>query len=232
MPIGLVLAAILPSLILGAVILIYDRFEREPLGLLIKIFFFGALAVVPSILAEMLGGFINIFGSNLLGIAFEAYIVVGLSEEFFKRWAVMRHAYRNPAYNERLDGIVYCAFAALGFAAAENIGYVFSMYSTYPDIVWMRAITSVPVHLMVGITMGYYMSLGKYSTHQADAALNRRRSLMVPTFLHGTYDFILFSQIPLLLLALIPFVIYLWISSIKKLNRFYRESRDTNRQVY
>ncbi|MEX1307021.1 MAG: PrsW family glutamic-type intramembrane protease, partial [Eubacteriales bacterium] len=116
MPIGLILLALLPSLILATIILIYDRFEREPLRMLIKVFFFGALAVFPAFIAEMLGGFINFFGNSLIGIAIEAYIVVGLSEEFFKRWAVLRHAYHSPEYNERLDGIVYCAFAALGFA--------------------------------------------------------------------------------------------------------------------
>ena len=232
MPIGLVLVAVLPSLILGTVILIYDRFEREPFKLLIKIFFFGALAVVPSIITELIGGYFNIFGSSLIGLAIEAYIVVGLSEEFFKRWAVLRHAYNSPEYNERLDGIVYCAFASLGFAAAENIGYVLTTYSTYPDIVWIRAILAVPVHLMVGITMGYYMSLSKYSTSQEEAARYKRRSLWVPVLLHGTYDFILFSQIPLLLVGLVPFVIYLWVSSIKKLNRFYRESRDTYRRGF
>ncbi|MEX1307543.1 MAG: PrsW family glutamic-type intramembrane protease, partial [Eubacteriales bacterium] len=148
------------------------------------------------------------------------------------RWAVLRHAYHSPEYNERLDGIVYCAFAALGFAAAENIGYVLTTYEAYPSIVWIRAISAVPVHLMVGITMGYYLSLSKYSTSEAEAARNKRRSLMVPVLLHGTYDFILFLQIPVLLLVLIPFVIYLWVSGIKKLNRFYRESRDTYRRVF
>lgn len=232
MPIGLILLALLPSLILATIILIYDRFEREPLRMLIKVFFFGALAVFPAFIAEMLGGFINFFGNSLIGIAIEAYIVVGLSEEFFKRWAVLRHAYHSPEYNERLDGIVYCAFAALGFAAAENIGYVLTTYEAYPSIVWIRAISAVPVHLMVGITMGYYLSLSKYSTSEAEAARNKRRSLMVPVLLHGTYDFILFLQIPVLLLVLIPFVIYLWVSGIKKLNRFYRESRDTYRRVF
>ena len=232
MPIGLFLVSILPSLILASIILIYDRFEREPLGLLIKVFFFGALAVVPSLITELIGQYLNIFSGSLIGIAVEAFIVVALSEEFFKRWAVMKHAFRNPEFNERLDGIVYAAFAALGFAAAENVSYVFTSYSMYPSIVWTRALTAVPVHLMVGITMGYYLSMSKYSTNPVDAAKYKKRSLWIPVLLHGTYDFILFAQIPILLLALIPFVIYVWVSSIKKLNRFYRESRDMHRRMF
>lgn len=232
MPLGLIFLAVLPSIVLAIVILIYDRFDKEPLKLLLKLFLFGALATIPSIIMGTVGNWFNIFGGSLLGIAFKAYIVVALSEEFFKRWAVMRHAFRHPAYNEKLDGIVYCAFSALGFAALENIMYVLTEYAIHPEIVWTRAILSVPAHLMMGITMGYYLSLAKYSTNSVMAKKYMRLSIIVPVFMHGTYDFILMANIPLLLIALVPFIIYMWISSIKKLNRFYRDSRDNHKTAF
>ena len=40
----------------------------------------------------------------------------------------MKLAYFHPAFNEKLDGIIYCTFSALGFATIENIMYVVSGY--------------------------------------------------------------------------------------------------------
>jgi hypothetical protein len=54
-------------------------------------------------------------------------------------------------------------------------------------------------------------------------------SLFVPALLHGAFDFILMSEIPLLSLLLLPFVAYLWISSMIKLRRYYKESKEINR---
>jgi len=231
MPIGLIFLAVLPAIILAIVILIYDRFDKEPMKLLLKLFLFGAIATLPSIVVGTVGEWLNVFGGSVLGAAFTAYIVVALPEEFFKRWAVMRNAFNHSAYNERLDGIVYCAFSALGFAALENLMYVLTQYATNPSIVWTRAILSVPAHFMLGITMGYYLSLAKFSVDETMRQKYMRRSVMVPMVLHGTYDFVLMAGIPWLLITLIPFVVYLWVSSIKKLNRFYRESRDVHRQL-
>ena len=99
----------------------------EPVKLLIKLFVFGMLAAIPTIFVERLLSGINIF-SGYLSIAWTAFIVAGFTEEFFKRLVVMRIAYNHDAFNEKLDGIIYCAYSALGFATIENIMYVVSGY--------------------------------------------------------------------------------------------------------
>jgi hypothetical protein len=52
------------------------------------------------------------------------------------------------------------------------------------------------------------------------------RSLLIPAALHGAFDFVLMSNYPLLTLAFIPIVAYLWISGMIKLRRYYVDSRE------
>ena len=47
--------AVLPAILLAKSVLSYDRIEKEPTGLLIKMFAFGMLSCAPSALLEMLG---------------------------------------------------------------------------------------------------------------------------------------------------------------------------------
>jgi RsiW-degrading membrane proteinase PrsW (M82 family) len=109
----LILLAVLPGIIFSLFLIIQDRFEREPVRMLIKVFITGMIATVPTIIVELLGQNFNIF-SGIWGQLFEAVVIIGFSEEYFKRLVVLRLAYNNPAFNEKLDGIVYCGIAALG----------------------------------------------------------------------------------------------------------------------
>jgi len=219
--------AILPTIILIIMLLFFDRYDKEPARLLIKIFFFGILSTIPTIIAETVGGFFNFF-TGIFGIAVHAFIVVALAEEFFKRRVVLKHAFNHPAFDEKLDGIIYCSFASLGFATAENISYVLSYSADNPSIWITRALLSVPAHMLLGVTMGYYLSMAKFCMDSTKCKKYMRQSLVVPVILHGIFDFILMSEIPLLFILFVPFVIYLWISSFKKLNAYYKESKAIN----
>jgi len=220
----LILLAIAPGAALVIFILLNDRYDREPARLLIKVFLMGMLVTLPTIVVELIGQYFNIF-SGIYGLLFEAFIVIGLSEEFFKRRVVLRYAFYHPAFNEKLDGIVYCSLAALGFATLENIFYVISYYPMNENIWITRAFLSVPVHMLLGIIMGYYLSLAKYCPHPGKCKSYMTRSLLIPAALHGAFDFVLMSQYPLLTLLFIPIVIYLWISAMIKLRRYYVDSR-------
>ncbi len=221
----LILLAILPGILLSLFIIIQDRFDREPVKLLIKIFLMGMLATIPTVALETIGQHFNIF-TGTLGLAFEAFIVIGFSEEFFKRLVVLNFAFSNPAFNEKMDGIVYCSIASLGFATLENIFYVITFSPQSPDIWIMRGLLSVPVHMLLGITMGYYLSLAKFCPDRTKCRSFYNKSLYIPALLHGAFDFILMTEIPLISLALVPFVAYLWTISLIRLRRYYKESKD------
>lgn len=225
MDLRLLIIAITPTLALGLAAYYTDRFDKEPLHLLLKVFVWGCLSVIPTAAVERFLMSLNIF-SGILASAFTAFIVAGLTEEFFKREVVLRAVYLNKAFNEKLDGIIYAVFAALGFATVENIMYVLVNYSANPYVGISRGIFSVPTHVLLGVTMGYYLSLAKFSYNENFERLYLRKAIMVPALLHGFFDFILMANIPILLTFFIPYVLYLWLINLKKLNKYYRESKE------
>lgn len=224
MYIRLLVIAIFPGIALALVAYLTDRFDREPVKLLLKTFAFGGLSIIPAVIIEGILSYVNPF-TGILRIAFTAFIIAGFTEEFVKRSVVMKLAYSNIAFNEKLDGIIYCVFASLGFATVENITYVVFRFATNPYVGISRGILSVPAHMLFAITMGYYLSLAKFCVEPTACKIYYRKALTVPLILHGIFDFILMQNKGGLLLIFIPFVIYLWVVNLKKLNQYYRESK-------
>lgn len=225
MKLDLFITAITPGIALGLAIYLFDRYDREPIKVLLKVFIMGIIAVIPTIIVENLLSSFNIFGGTL-GAAYTAFIVAGLTEEYMKRRVVLKHVYYNPVFDEKLDGIVYCVMSALGFATIENVMYVVFRFSDIESVGLYRAILSVPAHMLFAVTMGYYLSLAKFSNSPIQQIYFYKKSLSVPAILHGIFDFILMSEIKLAMLAFIPFVIYLWVTNLKKLNVYYKESKN------
>lgn len=220
----LFIIAITPALSIAFAVYLSDRYDREPISLLFKTFALGALSVIPTAAVEKLLVSINIL-PGLLGVAFVAFVVAGFTEEYFKRIVVLKFIYNNKHFNEKLDGIVYAVFAALGFATVENIMYVVFRFSYNPYVGLYRGVLSVPAHAIFAVTMGYYLSLAKFSSNKEEEKLYLRKSLLVPVILHGLFDFILMVKIPVVASLIIPYVIYLWWTNQKKLNHYIHESK-------
>ncbi|MGF7060542.1 PrsW family intramembrane metalloprotease [Brassicibacter mesophilus] len=220
----LFIIAITPAISIAYAVYLSDRYDREPISLLFKTFALGALSVIPTIVVERILNGINIF-PGILGIAFTSFIIAGFTEEFFKREVVKRLIYHNRHFNEKLDGVVYCIFSALGFATVENIIYVVFRFSFNSYVGLYRGILSVPAHSIFAVTMGYYLSLAKFAKNDADEALYLKKSLYMPLILHGIFDFMLMARIPAFGVVFIPYVIYLWITNQRKLNKYIHESK-------
>lgn len=221
----LIIIAITPTVALALGIYLTDRYDREPWHLLLRIFLMGALSVIPVMFVQRILLSVNVF-SGLLSVAYTAFIVAGLTEEFFKRFVVIHGVYDDVNFDEKLDGIVYSVFSALGFATVENIMYVIFRYMGTYYVGIMRGLLSVPGHMLFGITMGYYLSLSKYTEDLKLKNHYYKLSLIIPAILHGLFNFILMAQIPALMVIFIPYVIYLWVSNLKRLNRYTIASKD------
>lgn len=220
----LLIIAISPGIALALIIYLTDRYDREPLLLLLKIFVLGMISVLPAALFEQFLIYFNPF-AGILGIVFTAFIIAGLTEEFIKRQVILKFAFNRSEFDEKLDGIIYAVFASLGFATAENINYVMFTFASNPYVGIFRGFVSVPAHMLFAITMGYYLSLSKFCLEPGMKKTYLRKALLVPMLLHGIFDFILMVNMGSVLLAFIPFVIYLWVVNLKKLNVYYRESK-------
>lgn len=224
MSIRLFIIAITPAIIGLAAIYLSDRHDREPAKLLIVTFLLGALAVIPSIIVEEILIRFNIF-PGVFGAFYNAFIVAGLTEEYFKRFMILKLPLQTNHFNEKLDGIVYGVFSALGFATVENIIYVVFTYTNNPFVGLYRGIFSVPAHAIFGVTMGYYISLAKFDKDQSRKRKNMMKSLFVPVLLHGIFDFILMANIPELTIFFVPYVLFLWWLNQRKLSVFLHDSK-------
>ncbi len=216
------LIAVAPVFIILFYVYFRDKYEKEPLGLLLKALIAGALITIPIYFCEI---GLTAFAQNRLDpssqLLWSAFAVAGGTEEIFKFLGLYILIWANRNFNERFDGIVYAVFISLGFALVENILYVVQGGA---DVGWVRAITAVPAHAFFGVTMGYYFGLAKFANDGLKTAY-MVRALAWPIILHGFYDYCLMSEIPILLLAFIPFVIYLWIQGFKKMKELSDNSR-------
>lgn len=220
----LIIIAVVPAIIGLLAIYLTDRVDKEPAKLLFLTYILGAVIVIPTIFVEEILVRFNIF-PGVYGALFNAYIVAGLTEEYFKRLVVLKLPFRTNYFNEKLDGIIYGVFAALGFATVENIMYVAFRYTNNPFIGLYRGIFSVPAHGIFGITMGYYLSLSKFNSDKDWKIKNKRMSLLMPVILHGTFDFILMANIPSLSLFFVPYVLFLWWLNERRLEAFIFDSK-------
>ncbi len=188
--------------------------------MLFKTLLVGALTTIPILLVETWLSKFMVYFSGLHAAAYNAFVVAAFTEEFFKFAALYYLIWRHKEFDEKYDGIVYAVFVSLGFALVENIMYVFQYGH---EVAYARALTAVPVHAILGITMGYYFSLAKF--YKKRRAVNFLTALLMPILLHGIYDFILMSQHQMFLLIFIPFLYYLWRSGFKKMKELSDNSR-------
>lgn len=185
----LLLLALAPIVVILIYIYVKDKYEKEPIGLLLKNFFLGA--VVSIIITLVLGFAANMIfpitdEKSILQQFVKAFFVVALVEEFSKYIIVKYYAQKKTDFNEPFDGIVYAVVVSMGFAALENVLYV-SQYGVTTGLT--RAFTAVPAHATFGILMGYFMGKAKFSNNRVKYNL---LGLLIATLFHGAYDFFLF----------------------------------------
>src|SRR5690606_9580078 len=185
----LLLSALAPIIFVLVFIYFMDKYEKEPVQLLLSNFFMGA--IVSIIITTFLYVIIDIplplhNRTSIFEQFIKAFFVVGLTEEFSKYIIVRYYAQPHKEFNEPFDGIVYCVMVSMGFAATENIMYVFqSGYET----ALLRAFTAVPAHATFAILMGYFVGKAKFGQNRIILNLT---GLFLAALFHGAYDFFLF----------------------------------------
>ncbi len=132
--IGILLAlviGVLPMVAYALVLWWFDRYEKEPLGLLIAAFLWGAVpAIIFSLIAELvldlpISYFVEPVTASLIGAA----VVAPVAEEVFKGMAlVLLFLFFRKEIDGPLDGIIYGGLVGFGFAAVENVLYFASAF--------------------------------------------------------------------------------------------------------
>lgn len=184
-------AALLPALFLLGYIYRQDRVEKEPLGLLLRLFLMGVVSalcagILESILQPILG--ILVREGTVLHTVLMAFVVVAMVEEGAKFFFLKRCTWNHPAFNYRFDAIVYAVFVSLGFAAYENIFYVFSNGLSTAAL---RAVTAIPAHMSFAVFCGvFYGRAKRCALYGKDSVVgwNLQMAYVAAVVFHGFYD--------------------------------------------
>lgn len=237
----LFIVSALPIFLLGRYIYVHDR-NKESGRLLTKLFLGGILSCfLVLIVSGILGFFFPIFNAdedtlNLFQLIIYVFIGIALVEEVCK-WVMSYFiAFNDSEFEEAYDMIVYSAFVALGFAFFENLLYV---YDNGVGVGVLRALLAVPGHACDGVFMGYYLGLAKLSSLNNRNDLKNKNlilSILVPTLMHGFYDYCLFTGNWVFIILFFVFVIFVYVHSVKKIKQMssinrkmkYRDNYCTN----
>ena len=191
----------------------FDRERPEPWKLVARLFIWGMLATIPAIALELgIDFFIGYSTSIKLSvIIFSALLIVAPIEECLKYFVVKRIVWKHPAFDETIDGIIYCVVAALGFATLENILVIISTGSS--KAILLRFATATLMHALASGIVGYYLGLAKFSKEKEKPLITQ--GIVIAIVLHGVYNIIAATNTPLtiFLLTLLLIVMYIMLTS-------------------
>ncbi len=122
------LLSFIPAFCYALVVYWTDRYEKEPKRLLLGVFLWGAIvAVIGALIAELAlsAGAMLVTQSKLLTQFLSGSLFAPVVEESLKGFAVLFvFLIFHSEFDSVLDGIVYASIVALGFAATENMLYL------------------------------------------------------------------------------------------------------------
>lgn len=223
----LIAAAVLPAALLMYKIYQYDRLEKEPFRFLLGLAGLGILATLGAFLLESLGSPLVdwLVPSRQTHDIILFFLVVGLSEELCKYLLLRFRSWHSIHFNCQFDGVVYAVFVSLGFALAENVGYVLK-YGLGTAL--MRAVTAVPGHACFGVFMGAFYGSARHYENKGQTEKSRCMqflSLLVPVLLHGAYDYIATRMTAGYTLLFVFFVVLMFLLALKIAREFSARDR-------
>ena len=215
------LTTILPSVLMLSLILYSDRKSREPLPMILICILSGAFTICFSLIIDKLIVTLNIVNASMFPSqnSYSVYRIMVLAgvEEYAKLLVLHLFLYKNKSYDDIYDGFVYSSIIALSFSVIETTLYVFRepTFSEMTSLAILRNFTSIPLHIVCGIIMGYFISLQKFSKTRKRKLLYLVLSLFIPTLVHTIYN-VFFSVVLMDYSSsiLVLFIIILFVLSI------------------
>ncbi|MBP3877518.1 MAG: PrsW family intramembrane metalloprotease [Lachnospiraceae bacterium] len=225
---GILLPAALPAILLLLYIYKKDVKDKEPRSLLWRLFLLGGMTIVTAFIAEV--ALQNLFGPFLAtgsaaALAVENFLFVALVEELGKYVVLRKVTWKSEEFNYTFDAVVYAVASSLGFATFENVLYLIGADFS---VAIARGLLSVPGHAIDGVFMGAFYGRAKKCEAEGDLSGKSRNlflALLVPTLLHGFYDFCLSMESDVFLAAFFIFEIAVTAAAIVMVNRLSKDDR-------
>nr|WGE05570.1 glutamic-type intramembrane protease PrsW [Bacillus subtilis] len=204
---AIISAGIAPSIALLSYFYLKDQYDNEPVHMVLRSFFLGVVLVFPIMFIQYVLEKENVGGGSF----FVSFLSSGFLEESLKWFILMISVYPHAHFDEHYDGIVYGTSVSLGFATLENILYLIGHGVEHA---FVRALLPVSCHALIGVIMGFYLGKARFSADKARVKW-LILSLVVPSLLHGSYDFIL-TALSNWIYYMLPFMVFLWWFGLRK----------------
>lgn len=233
------LSAVIPIIFWFWFFLRQDRAEPEPKRILLKAFVWGMIAIFIATLSGEILSFLFSSGQNwselknyILNENLSSYLNMpviilllflrGPIEEGIIFLIFRTFIYREKAFTQIIDGIVYGVALALGFSFVENTIYFTELFSSlssteFSFVLIFRGFASVLLHLVATGVMGFYMGQAKFLSKNKWRTM--LKGVLIAMLLHGTFNVFLQAVYPLnvtLAFSLILLALIYLIVNIKK----------------
>ena len=218
---------VLPSIAVLYYIYQKDKIEKEPAHLLALLFVEGIVCatialIVPKVLIRYVPYYKTIFTTtNVFGNIFKNLVLIAAFQEIIK-WVINYSTiWKNKNFNHVYDSIVYSTFIAIGFATYDCIIYSFENANIGIQHILSNILTTIPIHAVLGIFMGYYFALAKkedLNNNKKVANKYKFYSLGIPIIFHFIYNLCLVKRKYYTFIAFIIYIVILYIEAIRSVN--------------
>ena len=160
-------AAVIPMIFYLFLIWKFDKFDREPVPLVLKNFLWGAIGAV---IFGFIGNLLFVYCASLFSPdkkyvdILETIIGAPVIEEMTKGLFLMV-TFSNKKFDNITDGIVYGGAIGLGFGMTENFLYFLSYgkdADTWISIVVVRTLLSAVMHCCATASFGAFLGYSKF----------------------------------------------------------------------
>lgn len=171
-----ILATLIPTLFYTLLLWWLDRYEKEPLPLLLAAFLWGSIPAVA----------LAIFFGHLLGGTRGPTVVAPLIEEPLKAAALLTlFLFFRREFDGVLDGIIYGALVGFGFAMTENALYFLHSNGSLSLLIWLRIVLLGLGHAFFTSIVGVAFGLIRYERRWWMALLLLLCGLGLSIFFHS-----------------------------------------------
>ena len=201
--------------------------------MILRIFLYGMLIALPALFVEigLSQTFSKIPVSRSIISILNIFLGVAFIEEFLKYLVVREKVLKDSELDEPIDLMLYMIIAALGFAAVENILYLFMpasqlsfnyLVSRTLIISFVRFIGATFLHTLSSATVGYYLALS--FCQEKNKKMYVFGGIFIATALHGLYNFSIMTlegpvkiAIPIAILIILAFLVFSEFEKLKKI---------------
>ncbi|MCP4897952.1 MAG: PrsW family intramembrane metalloprotease [bacterium] len=218
-----------------------DRYDREPIRLVVLVFAWGAtISFVGSLVVESLARSALVSAYGEVGASMQLLVVIGpLIEEVAKGIGILLVVLLSKHFDNPTDGIVYGTAVGLGFAVAENALYGFAGFLQGMDnggiveLTILRTVFSAGIHAVSSAALGGLMGFAYLSPISLKRVLWLLSAVGLATLLHGGWNGAhVYATGELSIFGMLFMVLCLYLSYILTLFLFLRsEHRILHRQL-